>query len=229
MANTSRKKRAPGSSRSLARGFLTEQVYEDLKHDIITGRFRSGDSLTEEQLAQRYSASRTPIRQAAARAQQQGFLRYVPNKGYFVSLMNTRDVDELYQWRMLVEASSAELAAKRKHADITVENLRRHAFVPFVTGNKAKYARFIQADRAFHVGVAKLTQNKFLVAAVEGVRDWVDRILYAAAAIDYDDYGESLAKHEQILKAIENQDWHSAKKLMLEHILESKARAYELT
>ena len=143
--------------------------------------------------------------------------------------MNTRDVDELYQWRMLVEASSAELAAKRKHADITVENLRRHAFVPFVTGNKAKYARFIQADRAFHVGVAKLTQNKFLVAAVEGVRDWVDRILYAAAAIDYDDYGESLAKHEQILKAIENQDWHSAKKLMLEHILESKARAYELT
>jgi DNA-binding GntR family transcriptional regulator len=228
MANSSRKKRAPGP-RTLARGFLTEQIYEDLKQDIISGRFRSGDSVTEEQLAQRYSASRTPVRQAAARAQQQGFLRYVPNKGYFVSLMNTRDVDELYQWRMLVEASSAELAAKRKHADITLENLKRHAFVPFVTGNKAKYARFIQADRAFHVGVAKLSNNKFLVRAVEGIRDWVDRILYAAAAIDYNDYGESLAKHEQILKAIESQDWHSAKKLMLEHILESKARAYELT
>ncbi len=228
MANAPRKKRV-AASRNSARGFLTEQIYEGLKQDIITGRFRSGDSITEEQLANRYSASRTPVRQAAARAQQQGFLRYVPNKGYFVSLMNTRDVDELYQWRMLVEASSAELAAKRKHADITLENLKRHAFVPFVTGNKAKYARFIQADRAFHMGVARLSNNKFLVRAVEGIRDWVDRILYAAAAIDYSDYGESLAKHEQILKAIENQDWHSAKKLMLEHILESKARAYELT
>jgi DNA-binding GntR family transcriptional regulator len=228
MANAPRKKRA-AASRNSTRGFLTEQIYEGLKQDIITGRFRSGDSITEEQLANRYSASRTPVRQAAARAQQQGFLRYVPNKGYFVSLMNTRDVDELYQWRMLVESSSAELAAKRKHADITLENLKRHAFVPFVTGNKAKYARFIQADRAFHVGVAKLSNNKFLVRAVEGIRDWVDRILYAAAAIDYNDYGESLAKHEQILKAIENQDWHSAKKIMLEHILESKGRAYELT
>jgi DNA-binding GntR family transcriptional regulator len=228
MANTSRQKPAQ-SSRSSARGFLTEQIYEDLKRDIITGHFRSGDSLTEEQLAQRYSASRTPVRQAAARAQQQGFLRYVPNKGYFVSLMNTRDLDELYQWRMLVEAASAELAAKRKHADTTIENLKRHAFVPFVTGNKAKYTRFIQADRAFHVGVARLTHNKFLVRTVEGIRDWVDRVLYTAAAIDYGDYGDSLAKHEQILKAIENQDWQSARKLMLEHILESKARAYELT
>ncbi|HXM03591.1 MAG TPA: GntR family transcriptional regulator [Chthoniobacterales bacterium] len=229
MAKTSRFEKHVQRSRTSARGFLTEQIYENLKRDIITGHFRSGDSLTEEQLAQRYSASRTPVRQAAARAQQQGFLRYVPNKGYFVSLMNTRDLDELYQWRMLVEAASAELAAKRTHANTAIENLKRHAFVPFVSGNKAKYARFIQADRAFHVGVARLTHNKFLIRTVEGIRDWVDRILYAAAAIDYSDYGESLAKHEQILKAIENQDWQSAKKLMLEHILESKARAYDLT
>lgn len=228
MANTARQKMAHSSGTS-ARGFLTEQIYEDLKHDIITGRFRSGASLTEEQLARRYSASRTPVRHAAARAQQQGFLHYVPNKGYFVSLMNTRDLDELYQWRMLVEGASAELAAKRKHTDTILENLKRHAFVPFVTGNKARYARFIQADRAFHIGVARLTHNKFLVRTVEGIRDWVDRILYAAAAIDYSDYGDSLAKHEQILVAIEDQNWQSAKKLMLEHILESKARAYELT
>jgi DNA-binding GntR family transcriptional regulator len=228
MANTFRQKRAQ-TSRPSARGFLTEQIYEDLKHDIITGHFLAGESLTEEQLARRYSASRTPVRQAAARAQHHGFLRYVPNKGYFVSLMNTRDLDELYQWRMLVEGASAELAAKRKHADTILESLKRHAVVPFVTGNKIKYARFIQADRAFHVGVAKLTHNKFLVRTVEGIRDWVDRILYAAAAIDYTDYGGSLTEHEQILTAIENQDWQSAKKLMLEHILESKARAYELT
>jgi DNA-binding GntR family transcriptional regulator len=228
MANPSRQKR-PQTSRPSARGFLTEQIYEDLKHDIITGHFLAGDSLTEEQLARRYSTSRTPVRQAAARAQQHGFLRYVPNKGYFVSLMNTRDLDELYQWRMLVEGASAELAAKRKHDDTILESLKRHAVVPFVTGNKIKYARFIQADRAFHVGVAKLTHNKFLVRTVEGIRDWVDRILYAAAAIDYSDYGGSLTEHEQILTAIENQDWQSAKKLMLEHILESKARAYELT
>lgn len=216
-------------ARALGRGFLTEQIYEGLKHDIITGHFRSGDSLTEEQLARRYSASRTPVRQAAARAQQQGFVRYVPNKGYFVSLMNTRDVDELYQWRMLVEGTSAELAAKRQHPDTIIENLKRYACVPFVTGNKAKYARFIQADRAFHIGVARLTHNKFLIRTVEGIRDSVDRILYAAAAIDYSDYGGSLTKHEQILTAIIDQDWQSAKKLMLEHILESKARAYELT
>jgi len=219
----------PRRVRTSARGFLTEQIYEQLKRDIITGKFRSGDSLTEEQLGRRYFASRTPVRQAAARAQQHGFLRYVPNKGYFVSLMNPRDIDELYQWRMLVEGASAELAAKRKHPDAILASLKRHAAVPFVTGNRLKYARFIQADRAFHIGVARLTHNKFLVRTVEGIRDWIDRILYAAAAIDYSDYGSSRTKHEQILTAIESQDWKLAKRLMLEDILESKARAYELT
>jgi DNA-binding GntR family transcriptional regulator len=220
---------AARSGQTSARGFLTEQIYEQLKRDIITGKFRSGDSLTEEQLGRKYSASRTPVRQAAARAQQHGFLRYVPNKGYFVSLMNPRDVDELYQWRMLVEGASAELAAKRKHPDAVIAGLKRHAVVPLVAGSRLKYVRFIQADRAFHIGVAKLTHNKFLVRTVEGIRDWIDRILYAAAAIDYSDYGSSRTKHEQILTAIESQDWKSARRLMLEDILESKARAYELT
>src|ERR1043165_4886404 len=65
-------------------GSLGDRVYQALKRDIITGVFQSGEALTEKNLAKRYRGSRTPVREAAVRLQQENLLRIVPNRGYFV-------------------------------------------------------------------------------------------------------------------------------------------------
>lgn len=205
---------------------LTERVYQALRRDIITAFFKPGEGLTEQMLARRYSTSRTPVRQAAARAMQENLLRFVPNKGYFVNLISVDQLSEMYQFRAILESSCAELAAKKEHSSEALEKLRKFASVKHEHGNRKSYIRFIDADRNFHVGVAQLTRNDFLVKAVAELRDLVDRLLYLA--IEVGDYGVYLAGHEEIFQAIRDRNPDLAKRLMLEHILESKAKVLEL-
>lgn len=205
---------------------LTERVYQALRRDIITAFFKPGEGLTEQMLARRYSTSRTPVRQAAARAMQENLLRFVPNKGYFVNLISIDQLSEMYQFRAILESSCAELAAKKEHSSEALEKLRKFASVKHEHGNRKSYIRFIDADRNFHVGVAQLTRNDFLVKAVAELRDLVDRLLYLA--IEVGDYGVYLAGHEEIFQAIRDRNPDLAKRLMLEHILESKAKVLEL-
>lgn len=205
---------------------LTERAYHALRHDIVTSFFKPGQGLTEEMLARRYSTSRTPIRQAAARAMQENLLHFVPNKGYFVSLVRTDHLNELYQYRTIIEGSSAELAAKKKHSPNVLDRIRRFAAVKHEHGNRKSFTRFIEADRNFHIGVAQLTRNLYLQKAVEDLRDSIDRLLYMA--IEVEDYNFYLANHEEIYRAIQNRNPEQARKLMLQHILESRVKVLEM-
>src|SRR5258708_6403789 len=97
-------------SASTGRSSLGDRVYQALKRDIITGVFPSGDALTEKQLAKRYRGSRTPVREAAVRLQQENLLRIVPNRGYFVRHITINELSELYEYRAALEGACAELA-----------------------------------------------------------------------------------------------------------------------
>ncbi|MGH9725711.1 MAG: GntR family transcriptional regulator, partial [Candidatus Acidiferrales bacterium] len=74
-----------GSNASSTDTTLSERVYRGLKRDIIHGVYQPGESLSEKELAHRYKASRTPVREAAVRLQNERLLRIVTNRGYFVS------------------------------------------------------------------------------------------------------------------------------------------------
>ncbi|HEV2617841.1 MAG TPA: GntR family transcriptional regulator, partial [Candidatus Acidoferrales bacterium] len=69
------------------RSTLSERLYQALKRDIIRGVYPPGEALGEKDLAKRYKGSRTPVREAAVRLQQENLLRIIPNRGYFASSM----------------------------------------------------------------------------------------------------------------------------------------------
>lgn len=205
---------------------LTERVYKGLRRDIITGYFKPGDGLTEQMLAKRYSSSRTPVRQAAARAMQENLLRFLPNKGYFVNQISIDQLSELFQFRSIIESACAELAAKREHKPEVMNRLGSVAAVKHERGNRKSYVRFIEADHEFHVGVARLTRNAFMVRAVEEMRDSVDRLLYLSLYVG--DYAIYLDGHEDIFSAIRQRNPALARKRMLSHVLQAKAKVLEL-
>jgi DNA-binding GntR family transcriptional regulator len=206
---------------------LGDRVYQALKRDIITGVFQSGEALTEKMLAKRYRGSRTPVREAAVRLQQENLLRIVPNRGYFVRHITINELNELYEYRAALEGACAELAA-RKGADETVlADMHRLGEIHFQKDDRASYERFIAADTAFHLALAQLTRNRLLLHAVRDVRCQMERIMYAAIDIHY--YGESPAKeHAGILDAIQRRDGERARKLMQEHIFISKDKVLQL-
>src|ERR1700683_1244514 len=101
---------------------LSEKVYRALKRDIIHGVYQPGEALGEKELAERYNGSRTPIREAAVRLQNERLLRIVPNRGYFVSQITLQVLNDIYEFRCAVESAAAELAAVKASDP---ESLRR--------------------------------------------------------------------------------------------------------
>ena len=105
-------RRAPGGFRDSnaatqnGRSTLSERLYQGLKRDIIRGIYPPGEALGEKDLARRYKSSRTPVREAAVRLQQENLLRIVPNRGYFASSMTINWLNEIYEFRAAVDRKS---------------------------------------------------------------------------------------------------------------------------
>ena len=214
-------------SGSKAGGTLAERVYQRLKKDIIHGEFQPGEAINEKVLARRYKGSRTPVREAVMRLQQEHLLHVVPNKGYFVSHITIHELNEMYEYRAQLEAFCAELAARRWSDRALVDRLMALAHTHYRTDDRSSYEHFIEADTEFHIGIARLTRNRLVLRAVTDVRCQMERIMFAAIDIGY--YGEVPAQeHSQILQAIVRRDAKAARKAMFDHIVGSKDKVLRL-
>jgi DNA-binding GntR family transcriptional regulator len=217
-----------GSSHKLVNPpLLGERVYQQLRSDIIRGVFQQGDAINEKVLASRYEGSRTPVREAAMRLQQEGLLRIVPNKGYFVSHITIQDLNEMYEYRTELEGFCAELAARRWTDQLLLERLGKLALTKYKTSSRDSYEHFIETDTEFHVGIAVLGHNRLVARAVADVRSQMERIMFAAIDIGY--YGEfPTIEHEEIVEAIRRRDGSTARRLMSQHIVGSKEKVLSL-
>jgi len=206
---------------------LSERVYQSLKRDIVTGIHPPGEALSEKDLAARYNSSRTPVREAAVRLQQDNLLRVVPNRGYFVTKLSVQDLSQLYEYRTAVECACAELAAAKRMDPELIDNLEKLAHAEYKIDDRKSYMHFIAVDTAFHIGIAKLARNQLLLRAVEAVRCQMERIMYAAIGIGY--YGElPVREHCEILDAIKKRDPQRARQLMYSHIFGSRDKVLRI-
>jgi len=200
---------------------LSEKVYAEFKRDIIHGIFQPGEPLGEKDLARRYKASRTPVREAAVRLQKDRLLRIVPNRGYFVAQITLQILNDIYEFRSAVECAAAELAATRGVSSDALKRLDELAQVTWIRGDRQSCKRFIEADTEFHLGIAQLTRNHMLLEAVYEARSQMERIMLAAMDNNY--FGEvPKREHMEILKAIKDQDPDRARRTMHDHIMQSK-------
>ena len=76
---------------------LADRIYEELKAEIVTCKYKPGASLTEVELANKYSVSRTPIREVCNRLLKEDLLQSIPYKGYIISPLNLQDLRGLGQ------------------------------------------------------------------------------------------------------------------------------------
>lgn len=207
---------------------LSEKVYNAMKRDIIRGVHAPGEPLNEKDLAKRYKASRTPVREAALRLQEDRLLRIVPNRGYFVSPITLQELSDIYEYRAAVECAAAELAARRATDSDLLQNLVGLAETSYQADSIESYMEFIEADTVFHVGIARLSRNQMLIRAVNEARCQMERIMYAAIDIHY--FGEvPTREHRAIMKAIIEHDPDAARRHMYDHIVQSKSKVLRLT
>src|SRR4030081_1745390 len=108
-------------------------------------------------------SSRTPVREAALRLQEDRLLRIVPNRGYFVSPITLQELTDIYEYRAAVECAAAELASCNATVSELLQKLIELSETSYQTDSIESYMEFIEADTIFHVGIARLSRNQMLI------------------------------------------------------------------
>jgi DNA-binding GntR family transcriptional regulator len=199
----------PRSQRS-GRTSLTREVYDDIRRDIVRGRFQPGDLLRERELATKYGISKTPVREALSLLAQEEMVKAVPRAGYMVTQLTMRDVQEVYQLRLTLEAMAARLAAERA-TDEELQELER-----VTSGSNPDDALLF--NHQFHLGVARASGNSRLAKMIEQLLDDTDRW----AGVDLPSFSEAELRrgHKTELDALRTRDPDIAEQALLNHLRE---------
>ncbi len=201
---------------------LSERIYQELRHDIITGALGPEAPLTEAALSKRYGVSRTPIREACVRLQRERLLRAIPYKGYLVAPITLKDVQEIYHLRLILEPEAAEAAARDiDPADFArIEELVKIKYTP---GDAASHIQFIRADTEFHLLIAKATNNERLYEIMKELLLERERLLYRI--LYKGEHGPLVSsEHKQLCEAIRARRPGKARELMVQHVMAARQR-----
>ena len=139
---------------------LRDQVYELLKEDLLADVFKPGQRIVELELAERYSVSRTPVREAMARLSREGLLNN-NERGYLVPLDTQRDVLDRLETRRLLDAQVARRAV-RFGDDNEIQALEKHYASEVSAHEKGRLKQFVDAHHAFRDTLRAMSRNELL-------------------------------------------------------------------
>jgi len=187
------------------------EAYSNIKSAIMSGELLPGTQLSPADLATQYGMSRTPVRDALNALVQEGLVEVQPRRGYFVSHITVRDVEEVFQLRLILETASAELAATRITPD-QIEQLARLSS-RYVAGDPESYRSYLDENRQFHLTVAEAAGNRLLVGVLRETLEQMHRFLVLRLDLS-DDADQMLAEHYLLLDAFRKRDSARAREAM---------------
>lgn len=141
---------------------LSQEVYELLLNYILSGTVIAGSRLDENELANQFGISRTPLREAINRLIQQGLVTEVPFKGNFVKKFSSEEVKEIYEVRKVLEAMSTRLAVQNMKDENITELSEIVEQIKFEQ-QKGEVLNFSKLDDKFHMYIADCSGNSTLV------------------------------------------------------------------
>lgn len=195
---------------------LGEVVFEYLRDAILSGKLKPGERLMEIQLADKLGVSRTPVREAMKKLEQENFIEMMPRKGAYVKDINAKDMLDVLEIRALLEGFAAFQAAsvmgdkEIKDLEKLVERFEKAILLEDKEG-------LIETDNKFHDIIYRSTKNDKLKEIIKGLQDQFHRfrIIYFS---EFDDYEQIMQGHKDIVKAIKQNQPQVARQVAEDHI-----------
>ena len=199
---------------------LKDRIYGSLKQAITSMNVYAEDAelrLDERQLSEKLAISRTPIREALARLEQEGLVRIVPRKGVFIVRKTKDEILEMITVWAALESMAARLVTLRA-SDEEIATLRR-LFSEFGGGAvTAQIDEYSELNIDFHSQILKSGKCALLEELANNLFMHMRSI--RARTISEDDRARrSIIDHMQIIEAIEARDADLAERLVREHTL----------
>jgi len=203
-----------------------ESVYQYIKEKIVYNEFSSGTILREGELAAELNVSKTPVREALNGLKYDGLVEVIPYKGYIVSQLSIQELRDLFELRVILEISAAQLAIQR----ITkpqLDHFKMLATRKFDVDSDQARREFMKVNIDFHCYLGEASGNKQLADHMTNVIIKLQRSLYMASKES--SLVKMEAEHLALVEAIERKDEEQAKQLILQHIRESQMNSMQVS
>jgi DNA-binding GntR family transcriptional regulator len=199
---------------------LADRAYAALKDVIVSLNVYDQPAevrLDERQLAQDLGISRTPVREAMAQLEREGFVRSVPRRGVYVVRKTKQDVIELITAWAALESMAARLITQ-KASDEEIARLRA-MFATFENGTlHAKLDEYSEVNIEFHQTIIRMSRNRVLIDLAENLFTHM-RMIRGKTIGEQDRADRSIHDHMNIIEALEARDTTRAETLVRDHAL----------
>ena len=194
---------------------FVDRVYEQLKAMAVSFEFKPGERLNEGSLASLLGISRTPLREALNRLNTEGFLRFMPGKGFFCRELDAQEIFDLYELRKSIEVAAVRLAIKRaqdQDVDALLTFLRDTGPDP---GERTSI-ELVQLDETFHERLLAMSNNAEMLSVLRNVNArirfvrWID--------MDRINRTKTQAEHRAVLLGVKARDEAKCVPLLEKHI-----------
>jgi DNA-binding GntR family transcriptional regulator len=196
------------------------KAYAALKNVIVSMdiyRSRNDIRLDERQLAQDFGISRTPVREAMAQLEREGFVRSVPRRGVYIVRKTRKEVIELITAWAALESMAARLITENS-LDADIASLRR-MFATFENGQiLAHLDEYSEVNIQFHQQIIQMSGNSVLIQMAENLFTHM-RMIRRKTIVEKDRAIKSIRDHMNIIEALEARDTARAEELVRTHAL----------
>ncbi|MGI5948806.1 GntR family transcriptional regulator [Peptoniphilus sp.] len=198
---------------------LSEVAYDYIKKMIIEGNLKGGDVLTENGIGEALNMSRTPVKRAITRLEQERYVRSVDGIGTIVENLSLKDLTDIYEVRIEIEKLAIRTSIKNlKQKELEkLENEFEQVLSEIRKGNTPDEDFLSMQDEKLHMFILDNSTNSYIKDIYKYIRAQILRYKHEAYALT-DTSEESTLYHLEIIRCLKCQDLEGALKIMEEHL-----------
>lgn len=199
---------------------IKQQVYEILRDDICSGVYEPGQQIQELELSKKLEISRSPIREALRQLVSEGLAVEFPNRGVFVKTYTAKDIEDVFDLRILLESYAIMRAGNHltleKHQELNdcMERLKTYH-------SQNDISRYVEEDTFLHQLIIQLSGNFLVISTYERVYAMVQRFR-SYSLKSRKRFDDSLVEHMEIIKNLIAGNAKEADRINHEHLLLAK-------
>lgn len=201
---------------------LKEKAYRMIRESISNCTLIPGTLINEKELIELIGVSRTPIREALSRLDQENLVRIVPQRGVFVTDLTLKNIENICDTRELVEPYFARIAALKADE----RDLKRYEDF-FIHTQEFDFETEIRTDSDFHVYVASFSDNDYLLQMMNNIYTHNNRLRRLLCRIP-SRLSAAPREHLDIIRAMLQRDAEGAAEAMKDHIINSRKTAFNM-
>lgn len=206
----------------MGNGPLSNSLLGKIQKDILTGKLKPGQKLTEQHLCKTYGVSRTPVREALRQLEMDGLVENILNRGAFVVGLSEQDYADMFELRKAYEIQAVKWAIERITEEQMDQLEETFEFMEFYT-LRNDIDKMLTINTGFHQVIYEASQNRMLRKLLSSYQSFL-KYKGVESVRDENYLSTVLEEHRAIFMAFKNKDVEAGAAAMERHIDNASSR-----